>query len=126
MLITTSLCRLFSTANKALDALKPIPIEAGFMGIVTLQDIMESLLQERIYDEWDLKDRDRAVNLLQRWAAKLLQDFVRKKTKTIKEKRLQRTSLEHIQESPHEEAEPLLRNGGSSTPTSQGYESIEK
>ena len=97
------------------------------MGIVTLQDIMESLLQERIYDEWDIKDRDRAVNLLQRWAANLLQDFVRKKTKTIKEKRL-RTSLEHSsQEESHDEAEPLLlfNGGSSSTTTAQGYKSTE-
>jgi metal transporter CNNM len=96
-------------ANKALDAEKPIPTEAGFMGIVTLQDIMESLLQERIYDEWDIKDRDRAVSLLQRWAANLLQDFVRKKVK-----RLRATSIEHSQEANyHGESEPLL-NGSSS------------
>ena len=34
-----------------------IPPEAGFMGIVTLQDVLESVLQERIYDEEDVAQR---------------------------------------------------------------------
>lgn len=34
-----------------------IPVEAGFMGIVTLQDVLESVLQERIYDEEDIAQR---------------------------------------------------------------------
>ena len=31
-----------------MDKELPIPIEAGFMGIVTLEDLMESILQVRV------------------------------------------------------------------------------
>lgn len=78
-------CARPDLANKAFDAEKPLPVEAGFMGVVTLQDVMESLLQDRIYDEWDIRDRDRAVLTLQRWAATKLQAFVRKKAQQRKE-----------------------------------------
>ena len=44
-------CARPDLGNKALNTEKPIPVEAGFMGIVTLADVMESLLQQRIYDE---------------------------------------------------------------------------
>lgn len=40
---------------------------------------MESILQDRIYDESDIHDRDRAVATLTRWAATKLQSFARKK-----------------------------------------------
>jgi len=81
--LMTFVCARPDLANKAFEAGKAIPVEAGFMGLVTLQDIMESLLQKRIYDEWDMKARDRAVATLQRWAATKLQDFIRRKRKNI-------------------------------------------
>ena len=50
----------------ALEVNTCLPPEAGFMGIlVTLEDIMESLLQDRIYDESGIRDRDRVVATLQ-------------------------------------------------------------
>lgn len=100
-------CARPDLANKALDAAKPLPPEAGFMGIVTLQDVVESLLQERIYDEWDIRDRDRAVATLQRWAATKLQSFIRKKAQQRKGQRLNDVA-EAIQSQPHDEKAPLL------------------
>ena len=101
-------CARPDLANKALDAEKPIPVEAGFMGIVTLQDVMESMLQERIYDEWDIKDRDRAVATLQRWAATKLQSFVRKKV--VQKKREQPKLHKDDPTHSNDENAPLLSN----------------
>jgi metal transporter CNNM len=72
-------CARPDLANRALRAEKPIPPEAGFMGIVTFEDIMESILRTRIYDEMDIRDRDRAVHTLTKWAAEKLQSFARRR-----------------------------------------------
>jgi metal transporter CNNM len=84
-------CARPDVAMKALKIKQPIPSEAGFMGIITLEDVMECILQDHINDEWDVRDRDRAVATLQKWAANKLKDFIRKKTLKGKLKR-QRSS----------------------------------
>lgn len=83
-------CARPDVAQRALDAEIPIPVFAGFMGVVCLEDIMESILQDRIFDEEDARDRDRAVATLQKWAALKLQGFIRKKAKKLKEARERR------------------------------------
>lgn len=66
-------------ANAAFRAGQPIPPHAGLLGLVTLEDLMECLIQDRIYDELDIRDRDHAVNTLTKWAVLKLQNFYRKK-----------------------------------------------
>jgi hypothetical protein len=42
------------SAGEALLRPNGIPTEAGFMGVITLEDVIEALLQEQIYDEYDV------------------------------------------------------------------------
>lgn len=44
-------------ADAALDKGEGVPIEAGLMGIITLEDVLEALLQEDILDEMDAAGR---------------------------------------------------------------------
>jgi metal transporter CNNM len=95
----TFVCARPDLANKALKSEKPIPVEAGLMGIITLVDIMESIIQDRIYDEGDIRDRERAVATLTRWAATKLQSFIRK-TAAIKKLERQRSGSYQPSDSP--------------------------
>ena len=47
------------------------------MGLVTLEDVLEAILQDRIYDEEDISDRDLASAKLTQWAAKIMQRWYR-------------------------------------------------
>jgi len=68
-------------AERALREGRSIPAEAGFMGLVTLQDVLESVLQERIYDEEDVAQRNLASAILTNWAAEKIQKLVLKRRK---------------------------------------------
>ncbi|KAL3929204.1 MAG: hypothetical protein SGBAC_012318 [Bacillariaceae sp.] len=50
-------CARPDEANEALAQDQAVPEEAGLMGIITLEDVLEALLQEQIYDEMDAAGR---------------------------------------------------------------------
>ena len=119
-------CARPDIATKAMEAKDnyPIPPEAGFMGLVTLDDVLECVLQDHIYDELDIKARDRASATLTLWAASTLQRFMKKKGDQMKRARGHSiSSKEHSKEQedghchPTNET-PLLRHASFSSYTS--------
>jgi metal transporter CNNM len=57
-------CARPDMANEALqaDGDQAIPLEAGVMGIITMEDVLEALLQEQIYDEMDAAGRVTSIH----------------------------------------------------------------
>ena len=82
-------CARPDLARQALDRGKPIPGEAGFMGLITLEDVLENILQTTIIDEEDQTDRNLASATLTHWAAQKIQESYRRRKKA----REQRKSL---------------------------------
>jgi metal transporter CNNM len=71
----------------ATDALKqgnPVPVEAGFLGVITLENILEELIQEKIYDEKDRKSNptlERAKWAIAKWKIFTLQRRLQRECK---------------------------------------------
>lgn len=78
--VLSFVCARPDLANRALQQHLPIPVEAGLLGLITIVDIMESVLQDRIYDEVDVRDQNRALATLSNWAATKLQSVFRGQT----------------------------------------------
>lgn len=70
-------CARPNVGNEALESGKALPPSAGLMGVVTLEDVLEMLLQEQILDETDKLERDEIR--LAKWAAARWKQFVSQK-----------------------------------------------
>ena len=86
-------CARPDLAKEALAAGQSVPEDAGLMGIVTLEDVLEVLLQEKVYDEMNRPKR-KAARLAKlvttRWRA-----FVQKKKQTREKEAAQQDALKN-------------------------------
>jgi metal transporter CNNM len=68
---------LLDPSTNATESSQPVlPEEAGYMGIITLEDVLEMLLQEQIYDEMDKREQKALKVIVQaigRWRRHLKQ-----------------------------------------------------
>ena len=69
-------CARPDIGNEALEQGKALPASAGLMGVVTLEDVLEMLLQEQILDETDKLERDE--RRLAKWVVSRWKLFVNK------------------------------------------------
>ena len=58
-----------TVAKQTLAAGEPLPESAGLMGVLTLEDVLEFLLQEQIYDEMD-RCEQKQMRLARKFVAK--------------------------------------------------------
>mgnify|MGYP005843867495 CR=1 FL=1 len=70
-------CARPEKGTAALKNGEPLPDGAGLMGIVTLEDVLENLIQEQIYDEYDRQEREQMR--LARWGLQRWKMFVKNK-----------------------------------------------
>jgi len=61
-------CNNPTLAKEALDENLPIPKEAGLLGLITLEDVIEELLTEEIYDEDDSVNESEISDIISRTA----------------------------------------------------------
>lgn len=63
-------CARPAIGNDALRQGRPLPEKAGLMGVISLEDVLETLLQEQIYDEMDRYEKNArrlALLVVKRW-----------------------------------------------------------